>query len=249
MQWERYWVSHYLVPNNLMHKVKLLLTSLLLIFSIVSLSSVVATGEFLIDYDCVNYKLLNPGDSNVCNDLCRKDCIDAGQSCPPGESDPASCIDLPGEIVPDDFTKNINFFGIYFGAPDQALGRLLRVFFMGVFAMLAMFSILYGIYGLWVRSTAGDSSDKVEEGDKIFKSAFWGIVVSFSAVLIMQIAAVILGIEGNIFKINLIPKQGFGLVEITTDDLDGACLPEQTGDLDKDGSADYKCEEGKWVHI
>ncbi len=127
-----------------------------------------------IDLDCVREKLFTGGDV--------KDCEGGA----------------PGGTAGDIET---NFFGITFTPTQAGIALLSRTIIGAVFGLMIVLAVLYGFYGIYVRSTAGDNEDKMKESVTIFKNAVLGAVSSIGVLVIMQIISVLLGL-GNIWEFN-----------------------------------------------
>lgn len=214
-------------------------------------SSAYAAGDRLIvDPKCIQYKTLYQ-EPRACNDLCPESCVEAGNYChynTTPQLDPV-CTGRPLDIFEaNDELAGINIFGANFGPPEYALPLIIRLILFGVFSVMGLLSIGYGFYGMYVRSTAQDSAEKVELSNKIYKNAILGVIISFSAVIIMQIIALLLGVSGSLFTFNLVPKQGTN-VTLTEDDLSGYCLDGQIGIIEGNAAAGYVCENGAWTTV
>jgi hypothetical protein len=178
-----------------------------------------------------------------CNTKCHYECIQQNKGCE--YMIPSRCKDL-SDFLKQAVTKteSLNIFGIDFGPTEQAVPSVLRLVVLLMMGIIALLSIVYGLYSGFVRSTALDSAEKVEQSYKIAKNTILGVVIAFAGVIIVQIVALLTGVEGSIFAFNLVPKQGIGNVgDITEYERQyGACLPEQTA------NGGLKCEkvDGRW---
>lgn len=238
-----------------MYKKLLKINVFLIAFLILISVSVSAEQEDTIQEDFRCTQLLiqtNPDVDPICNRTCTTRCLNIGFSCPYGNSDPdnGGCIDLADqEIENPDAIEYFNFIGINWGPINKAVPRFVRLILFTFFSFESLMAIGYGIYGMWVRTTAQDSPEKVEESTKIYKNAIIGVAIGLGGVIFIQIAALIAGLEGNVFSFNFFPPQG-AVVELEQGDVkNGICNDGQVGQVLVNGVliGEYLCEDGRWT--
>ncbi|MFQ5493454.1 MAG: hypothetical protein ACE5DX_04815 [Candidatus Dojkabacteria bacterium] len=200
--------------------------------------------ELIVDPRCSAYMVSDPpepGEDPECSTLCTRRCVSAGKSC----TYPSN-TNCPTVLCPyAELTETINLFGADFGPPSEAFQRIVRLALMAVFSLIGLVAILYGLYGMLLRTTAAENPEKVELSAKVFKNALIGVLISFVSVVIIQLAAMALGIEDNLFELNIIPDN----LVITAGDVEcGTCRTGQTAlAITEDGARGYECLNNRWV--
>ncbi|MCA9383291.1 hypothetical protein KC909_02915 [Candidatus Dojkabacteria bacterium] len=226
-------------------RITILTFSMLLMTVIVGIR--VKAQEYRTDPECILFIAQNPIDGDPpCNDYCDALIIENGYNCTFGN--PGGQFDLDN-LDNSELLERTNVFGFDLGPADKAFPRLVRLVMFAMLSFVGLASMGYGFYGAYVRSTALDSPDKVELANKIFKNAVLGVLIAFGGVIILQILALVIGIEDNLTSFNVIPKRG-NFVSITREDVEnGFCLEEQLGYLDTGGGTEdeYRCEDGRWI--
>ena len=176
-----------------------------------------------IDLDCVREKLLNGEDTSQCEGV--------------GGGGTSQDIDT-------------NFFGITF-TPDQAgAAKIVRTFMTIALGALVLGTIFYGIYGIYVRSTAGADENKIKESVAIFKNAMLAILITVGALVLVQILSIFLGL-GNVWEFTFSNEAG---QEAPAGKFDGCpAATEGAQCLVNDGTEDavrmcrYQFVSGRWV--
>ncbi len=199
--------------------------------------AVIDPDELVADADCAAY-ILTHGDNNACNRVCIGQCILDGQSCK--YDDPEFCIATPGMAL-DDIAEHLDFYGVDFGPPDEAIPVLIRLGLTIVFSVMGLASLVMGLYGLAIRSTAGENADKAKLAVGILSNALRGTVIGFMSVIITQIVATIGGMSGDIFDLNLIPST------VVINNLSDACDPGDEGYFGAAGTYHLCNNAGEWV--
>jgi len=208
-------------------------------------STATATGV-VIDSDCVQAKIIDP---NVnCNVECNRNVLNAGLSCPTGQPNANLSGAVPKPTNFQGVASRVQLFGFNFGPPELAIPALVRVALTIAFSAIALGSITYGVYGMIVRTTAADNAERVELSTKIFRNAIIGVLIAFGSGIIIQLAAVGLGLEDNLFEFNLIPSSRF--TAITPNDLTQPCTVGIDGFIQQAVRLDiYSCLGGNWNQI
>lgn len=151
-----------------------------------------------------------------CNTTCERRCIANGKGCNFG--DPSACVDLDPDTMFPKVTQVVqpafNVFSIELcpdaqqRPPDDpycAL-NLVRLGFYGVISILFFVLIVMACWVGWVRSTAGDSAEKVEKAVAIARNAIFGAIIVFLFLAIVQTAALLVGLTGSLFDISIVPQ-------------------------------------------
>jgi hypothetical protein len=236
---------------------KLLLTFIILIAATTPAFAATPTPEpVIVDQKCLGYLFYHASEGIICNEKCTVACIDSNHACDP--EDEYKCLDGSGgtvnlvwkegvlEAVDEDVRDSVRIIGIDLGPEEQATPRLIRMMLFGFFSFSGAMAFIYGMFGLVKISTAGGNAENYEEGIKIFKNALLGAGLSAGSVMIVQIGAVLTGLQGNIFNFYFVPEQGVE-VDITFDFLEnGPCLPEQVG-IDPNGAPHDCGDDGRWI--
>ena len=204
-----------------------------------------------VDPKCVAYLLTHTFITHPpCNETCSEICLNEGRSCRYVDgilvTSNDQCIDLEESGVTP-IADAINVFGIDIPY-DKAVLVLGRAGLMLVFILIGLASIGLGFYAMYLRSSSQGEPEKIEESTKVFKNTIIGLIISFTAVLLIQVVALSVGISDSIFDLTFIPKLGT-VVKITPDDLQfGTCRPEQKAVLEGVGNlAVFKCDNKAWT--
>lgn len=225
-------------------------TALIILFSSIILvfpGHVNAVTEEIIDPKCSGYLVTTPFEEDtglpICTTLCRRECVDLGQSCRYSDGKPGGCFDLEGTIV-DPVEERLNLMGADFGPPREAVPRLVRLALMAVFSLIGLVSIIIGLQVLVKRSTAGDNADAVEESAKTMRNAILGVVISFAGVFVVQVVALLIGLTGGLFDFQFAVSNA----TLTQSDLSQPCTVEgQRGIYTTlTRTSFYKCVDGSW---
>jgi hypothetical protein len=160
---------------------------------------------------------------------------------------------LDPSYVCDDSQEPIktNFFGLEISTEQLGIAKYVRDGITIAMGGLVIGAVFYGMYGIYVRSTAGDNEENLKKSISIFKNAVLAIIITIIAVVVVQVLSVILGL-GNIWDVGLIGKQTVtnGVPFNDCDEsLSSTCrsINEQS-----DGSrliCDWEFVNGKWENV
>ncbi|MBN1916244.1 hypothetical protein JW796_04685 [Candidatus Dojkabacteria bacterium] len=127
-----------------------------------------------LDFNCVREKLLAGEDVSECS--------------------------KGAEGTGEGFGIETNFFGIKFSPGQEGIARVVRSGITVAFGLLVVLSVFYGIYGIFVRSTAGDSEENMKKSVAIFKNAMLGLIIAIIGFIVVHILSLLLGL-GNVWDI------------------------------------------------
>lgn len=199
---------------------QLIFTIILVLGFAIFISSVnaVEPDDLVIDTECVAY-ITNSGlrgSSFPCNEVCERQCIDAGKNCQ--YENPSECATILFDANFPEVTRVVkpayNIFSLEL-CPDRNTRpdddpyctlTLVRLSFYAVISLIMFTTVLMGLWVAWVRSTAMDSPDKVEKAVSIARNAIIGVFITFLFLGIVQITSFVLGLTGSLFDFSVVPK-------------------------------------------
>ncbi len=120
------------------------------------------------------------------------------------------------------------------GSAPECAAMLVRMAISVGIGVLFLVAVGYGIYGMIIRTTAGDNEEKLKESVKIFKNALLGIVITAVGLVIVQMISVLLGL-GNIWEFN------FSTPSVT------CSQPQPPAVETPNCTRPYTCSNGRWV--
>lgn len=194
--------------------------------------------ELVIDPECTKYLATkSPDDVVVCSTLCNKECVDQNLNCL--SSDMYNCHNISFNThyddIPSRFLDSFNIFGLELCTDPEVIGRpvddpyctvvLVRMAFYAMFSLIIFATVIMALWGVWERSTAADSPEKIEKSVKIFRNAVVGVLISLAFLGIIQLVSVLLGLTGSIFDITIVPQPKVLKNGDVCSDVYGVCPP------------------------
>jgi hypothetical protein len=239
-------------------KIRLLISFFVLSFflSISSTFAITTTyeDELVVDYECINAKLLGARDAGMvalCSRLCPRKylyespdyivrkltyCIaDKSNATLPYAEKPMSS---DTEIEFSSKIKNVNLFGL---EVDRAILLLVRRVMLLIFAAAGLIDVAMGIFATYKYSLSEGNQEKIQEAVKIFKSLLIGTVVIFAGVVLIQIASMLTGVTGTLLDFDFVPRTG-KIVFLYNEDEGRKCFIEQIPDPQSPGAM-FTCDE------
>jgi len=118
-----------------------------------------------------------------------------------GEDPTKVCVGADTCIIPEE-TRSINLGFIKATILKVGVTSLVVMAVSVALGALVLICIAYGVYGMFVRSTAGDNEEKLKLSSAIFKNAIIGLVITFLSLLAVNIISIMMGL-GNIWESKL----------------------------------------------
>lgn len=140
-----------------------------------------------------------------------------------------------------------NFFGIELTPDQEGVARVVRSGITVAFGLLVVLSVFYGIWGIYVRSTASDNEEKMKESVKIFKNAVLGLVITVVGFIVVEILSLLLGL-GNIWELTF--QADFKTTHCDPNTTLTCAVDERRGGACTVESKEcclYRYENGNWV--
>lgn len=175
--------------------------------------------DLVVDPECSEYVAASKGDREPpCNKVCQRKCVEDPSTggCIYQRPDECNFFNFDADFpeVADTVVPSFNPFDIEL-CPNAAQRpdddpyctlSLVRLGFYAAISLIVFVSVVMGFWVVWERSTAGDNSEKIEKSSVIARNAILGLLIAMFFLAIVQLAALLVGLTGNIFEFSIVPE-------------------------------------------